>query len=327
MKIGIIGFYHQLNAGDDRFMAVWTRLLFGHDLTFITHTHACRPDFLRSFDLLVIGGGGMVIDDYGVWHALPGLLRRRPPPMLIAGLEINRVATNYLPSLRRLLEHCLMISLRQAPRDPEVAAMAAACGATIDTDLAWVHPLRVERRPSPGRIAFNLAPCHWQPFEPADWRQSARELDIEPWPLCFGKNDDRLPLGLAEGTLRPAEFDTTPLQRCEFVVAARYHALVFALQNAVPCIGIAYDHKVARLMKSFGLDAHLLPLSEPEGLPRAITELRDASPGLSDRIRDHADRHVATAAVMAERIRTCVAEVDAARSPRRFSRFPFLFRG
>jgi hypothetical protein len=326
VKIGIIGFYHQLNAGDDRFMSVWTRLLFGHDITFITHTAPCSPETLRAYDLLVIGGGGMVLDDYGAWHALSRLLRRSPPPILIAGLEINRVAPRYRSPLQRLLKHCIMVSLRESPDDLEIAALTADCGASIDTDLAWIYPLRVERHPIPGRIAFNLAPCHWQPFEPADWRATTRGLDTAPWPLCFGKNDDRVPLGLTDSGLGPDEFDVGVLQRCEYVVAARYHALVFALQNAIPCIGISYDHKIIRLMKSFGLGEQVLPPNAPERLPQALADLRAKSPSLSLQIQERARAHVAGAAVMADRILSCVAGVEANRRKRMFTRIPFWFR-
>src|SRR5690606_17535299 len=56
----------------------------------------------------------------------------------------------------------------------------------------------------------------------------------------------------------------------DLVVSVRYHGLLFAAAGGVPCVGVAYDPKVAALAQTFGVEA--LPLSAGERDVREAVE-------------------------------------------------------
>ena len=51
-----------------------------------------------------------------------------------------------------------------------------------------------------------------------------------------------------------AEESKSVIGRCDFVFASRYHSLVFALSQGVPCAALGWTHKYAELLRPFGLE-------------------------------------------------------------------------
>ena len=86
----------------------------------------------------------------------------------------------------------------------------------------------------------------------------------------------------------------------ELVVSVRYHGLLFAASAGVPCVGIAYDPKVAALGEEFGFES--LPLDAGEG------EVFGAIERAYARRREFKERAQERAAILRRR-----AEADAAR--------------
>ncbi|HIN64042.1 MAG TPA: hypothetical protein EYM95_05335, partial [Candidatus Obscuribacterales bacterium] len=85
--------------------------------------------------------------------------------------------------------------------------------------------------------------------------------------------------------------DTTELERpsqwislmrqFDLVVAMRLHALIFALKEGIPVIGLTYDAKVEHVLRQFGQPILILPKeSGDEGLEQKW--LDSASAGLQD---------------------------------------------
>ena len=55
------------------------------------------------------------------------------------------------------------------------------------------------------------------------------------------------------------------INHAKFVIGARYHSIVFSINNATPFVSLTYEHKMSGLLSSLGLDNYSLD----------ITNLRD----------------------------------------------------
>ncbi len=99
-------------------------------------------------------------------------------------------------------------------------------------------------------------------------------------------NDDRwLCARAAEAIDRPgrtlrtdaalsAEDSKALVGQCGFMYASRYHSLVFALSQGVPCAALGWSHKYAELLRPFGLQDACLGVNESteDGVRAALTQ-------------------------------------------------------
>ena len=59
MNVAVFGWYHRKNAGDDRIQEALVQLFDGHTLAFFPAGKRVPLAVLRTYDLLVVGGGGI----------------------------------------------------------------------------------------------------------------------------------------------------------------------------------------------------------------------------------------------------------------------------
>lgn len=67
------------------------------------------------------------------------------------------------------------------------------------------------------------------------------------------------------------------ISKAEYVVGARYHSIVFALNQAVPFVSLSYEHKMSGLLETLGISHNIVDISEIFGeentVDRAIKEV------------------------------------------------------
>lgn len=67
------------------------------------------------------------------------------------------------------------------------------------------------------------------------------------------------------------------VRKFNFVIASRFHALVHALKNGVPCIALGWAVKYVELMKLFGQERYVFDLSQEVDIPAVTHVVREMS--------------------------------------------------
>jgi colanic acid/amylovoran biosynthesis protein len=98
----------------------------------------------------------------------------------------------------------------------------------------------------------------------------SRHLDDDLCAALMGKGNDLFTCVRPE---TPYEAKAL-LGRAEFVITSRYHALIAALSQAVPCLGTSWCHKYDQVFDEFGIRRFLfVPEADPGPALEAIDEL------------------------------------------------------
>jgi polysaccharide pyruvyl transferase WcaK-like protein len=317
MRIAVLGYFNQNNFGDDRIAWTWSQLLAGHEVVFLNHNIEFAPSFFKHFDMLVLGGGGLVFDHYGIFKNLRGILRLKHLSVGAAGLGVNKVASSMRPDLNAFIRKSVFFHVRD---ERSMEQLRHTTGAKLGCDITWLRPADQLLAPEEGTFAFNLAPCWWKPFDPDAWVKAAGEIGTPlPWPFDFKQGRDTKLLARED----LAEFSWDPVRRSEWVVASRFHAVVFSLQLGVPPIGINYDHKVESILKAAGLDPFIVETGQPEQLREAVAQLRSGRDSVKASMAGYRARMMETAATLEAELMSGLQSVEgkATRRPGGITRF------
>ena len=73
-----------------------------------------------------------------------------------------------------------------------------------------------------------------------------------------------------------SDIQQTIISKAELVIGARYHSIVFALNNSRPFVSLCYEHKMSGLLETLGLTEYMVDISDifddgnEEKLDRAV---------------------------------------------------------
>src|SRR5690606_306272 len=48
------------------------------------------------------------------------------------------------------------------------------------------------------------------------------------------------------------------ISKAKFLIGARYHSVVFAINNEIPFVGLSYEHKISRLLRILSLEDRMV---------------------------------------------------------------------
>ena len=298
MNIVIFGFYNALNAGDDRIQYCLIRALRqGNTLVFLPHFQVPNPIYLRSFDWILIGGGGLVLERVGIWHRMRRWInksskvtrsrfriKRKAAKIGVLGLGVKNVGDGLDRELRHLIKKSEFFHVRDSVSKSKLDDERVQ----VSPDLTWMFPYKTQVAPQIGTIALNLAPCPWRDFEAAQWIEVLRGEQVRPFPLYFTDDRDYGLLREFYGDDVPDEWTIQPLIQSEILVASRYHAITFAMQLRRPFIAIRYDTKVESLLCDAGLLDCMLQTNQSDQLEEKIAWVRENKKSLIERIDEYA---------------------------------------
>jgi hypothetical protein len=270
MNIVVFGWYHHRNAGDDRIQYCISRWFDGHTLAFLPAGRPPSVDLLRTYDAAIIGGGGLILTDGGVFRNMARWVRAAGLPVALVGVSSERLTTRLRQELREFLDVCCLAWFRD---QGSLAAVGPHPRAFVAPDITWLYPF-----PWLTGGDHAVAVClRSRATLPVDaWRTVLAGLDrkVVPWPLYFELGGDAdLLRRLLPGATVPEEFSLDPLGEAATVVTSRYHGVVFALQAGRPAIAAGDAPKTQRFLAEHGLDQWGLPDGSPSALQRALDDL------------------------------------------------------
>ncbi len=82
------------------------------------------------------------------------------------------------------------------------------------------------------------------------------------------------------------------IQKVDYVVASRYHSLVHAFRNGVPCVGLGWAEKYSALFADFGQDSYVFNLAEAadkDAIMESVRKMESAYSEEAGRIRSSLD--------------------------------------
>jgi len=324
-------------------------------------------------DLVLVGGGGLFQDHWGVdpkslltprhygitFYAGPAILAAmNGKPLALLGLGFGPLGS---PESRRIVRGVCEAASYLSVRDADSRALLLASGVdegrvTLSADAAFALPS--VRRSAAARLreagveaSFPLVAVALRPWtvgtDPNVWEGEVagaldRLVEKTGGTLLFvpfqrsGRADEddagvaaRVRERLSHSTrsvilrdpLTPAE-SRGLMASCDLVLAMRLHAAVFAVADAVPLVGIAYDPKVRALFERLDLLPLLEPLESLSGwsLQARMESALEAGESLRRRLSASAEElarlalgDVAAAASLLENPYTAPAVTDAQR--------------
>jgi len=272
VNVLVLGWYHHQNAGDDRLQHAITRWLEGHTLGFLPAGRRLPASFARRWDVVLIGGGGLLVGEGGVFHRLATLPRRARVPVGFVGVSAETVPHDLRHELDAFGSHAVVAWFRDE-------GSQRACGADrwpaafVGPDLTWLEPHPAVDGPGEG-VAFAAGPT--APLDEAAWREALATLHqpVRPWPFHEEGGADREVLRrvVPSGVL-PAGWDVEPGRASAVVVSTRYHGLQFGLQLGRPVVGVGDAPKVRRFLDEQGIGDWWLPADDPSGLRSLVERL------------------------------------------------------
>ena len=99
--------------------------------------------------------------------------------------------------------------------------------------------------------------------------------------LAKAKNDNRI---IITSDCYSSDLQQTLISKAKYVIGARYHSIVFALNQGVPCIALSYEHKMAGLLETLRKSEWCIDfcktLDSVENQEKCLQEIRKLIPTL-----------------------------------------------
>ena len=271
----VFGWYHQRNAGDDRFAHCIERWLHDHELIFLPHTEPPPLEVLRRADYVILGCGSIANSVHGVFSRMSQWIAKAKLPVFGIGLTVS-LDEHLRTELRSVVESGGALWLRD---QPSADWLQFDRNVVVGPDITWLYPRTFAGVAAPNTIGVNFRSWPLREWDPHLWgRQLKRDGNrLIPWPLCFGKDDDRPVIAQVVGEpVSDDEFVPSLPAQVSLVVAMRFHAVIFSLQTGTPVVPIANSKKLQWLLGQLELGHLSVPVESPDQF-HAAAELARAT--------------------------------------------------
>lgn len=343
MRIGIIGNYGNNNNGDEAILlGLLTQLVhhlhinrddivvFSHNPEDTTKRYGVRaerllykknkrPSFFHTFkqywnvirhiDVLIIGGGGLLMDMYKRDAPLYGVLgilaRYAGCRVVIYGVGAGPIQTTIGRFfIRQLLKCACSISVRDDDSKHLLRRIGIKKPIDVIGDPAFYVPISSPRQKSSDirRVAVTAVPYfshkYWPIYDQNKYSEyiqgmadSLDELiehvdvdvtffstkfpqDVEVTRHIIERMQHVHRVKIVDDHLHPQDIIDICMDH-DIVIGTRLHSLILSVLSHTPIIGIGYHHKVFHFMKMIGEESYFLPISELQQKDRLLYAVRE----------------------------------------------------
>lgn len=99
--------------------------------------------------------------------------------------------------------------------------------------------------------------------------------------LADKKNDKRI---IVAADCYSSDVQQTVIHNANYVIGSRYHSIVFALNQGVPCIALSYEHKISGLLQTLGKEEWCIEFSDTldseKNQQKCLSQIRELIPML-----------------------------------------------
>lgn len=151
---------------------------------------------------------------------------------------------------------------------------------------------------------MNLCQIPWKPgYQSNKWVKELLHFDVAPFPLYFKETTDLGVLRKIAKNVMPEEFCLDILREAELLIAARYHAIIFAMQLGKPVIAVNYDDKVKRIMCAADMSELCLEVDQHRQVANKIKYVRKNKKSILEKMEKFASRQEAEAGTLLRDVR------------------------
>ncbi len=310
MKIGLIGNYGATNVGDEAILRAILKSHTGHEFTVFssnpskTHKelgvkavplfplgfrslfrHGFKRSMkaLRSVDVIIFGGGGLMQDEYllacFLWAWQVFWVKLFKKPMFIYATGVGPLKTWIGRRLTRgLYDYAAGITVRDHTSQNQLHRLSLPLkNVEITSDPAFLFKhADSEHSRVPHSYIISLRP--WLKYNPkiisafTQYLQKLKEEKSAKFTFVCMQRIKEHDLKVIEPVLKkvdgqllqPKHFSELleAMRQSEFAIGMRYHFLIASMLTKTPALAISYSHKVDSLYKHSILEPYMLPISE-----------------------------------------------------------------
>ena len=251
---------------------------------------------MRKLDLLIIGGGGLLMDlykrDAPLYGTLAYLGKKAKCQVIVYGVGAGPLNTRVGKFFVRLLVNC---ATGIAVRDPKSKQLLESLGVKksikVTTDPAFALKTNIQKPSIPHikRIGITAVPYFDKGYWPTEDKVLNRLyiegmahnldklLDEHDMTLTFyatkypedveaarqirAEMKHKEKTVLIEERLTPEDIINTSIEQ-DLVIGTRLHSLILSMVTTTPVVGIAYHHKVKDFMAAQKLDDLVIPIED-----------------------------------------------------------------
>lgn len=256
-----------------------------------------KPKFNTDADLVIIGGGNLLMDIFPSWLVMPYLITKKfKCPYVIAGVGAFPIKTKLGDFIiKKLLENSALNYVRDKQTfDLVKNDYKLDCNLHPDFAFSYPYPVNSISKDIQQSIAVNIAPIYGEQWPYKDSSKYAEFIKIiaeslynrvlskdNTTKLLFFDSNyptdragalDVIAQLRAKGVNKERIIYPDKLLKCfeivelikdaKYCIVTRLHAGILAIDASVPVLGIAYQPKVKAVFESVGLTGNVIDINK-----------------------------------------------------------------
>ncbi|MEH6535201.1 MAG: polysaccharide pyruvyl transferase family protein [Psychroserpens sp.] len=307
MKIGILGWYFQNNAGDDRILECLKKKCETLGATEVSVFIAwdelnSKIEEINTCDFLLVGGGGLILRNT---NRLVSLFEKIMIPWAFIGVSIDSVGEDNSKFITYISNNAKFIIVRDQ-FSLDIFRNYRQEALFIAPDLTFLYPFKNDAsHDSKNAVAVSLRP--WRPNLFKQYTKNYHRFNklvhklpivttflrlwdikkftkvvnalttshIKPFPLHINDvNGDNLLMQTYFDAEKNIAFNIDDLKQSDYLIGMRLHSLIFATQLGVPFVAISYASKIDNYLEDIGLSNFVVNVNNYKALSKKIKQLK-----------------------------------------------------